>query len=101
MKLSNTYFRALSRIELEYVMNWTKKLPDKSGHYWWRKNRYKSNSMYYVFDEDGVWYCRWCSAGLYDKRTLSEVGGEWFGPLRSPDLVEDGTYLCMPCVEDS
>ncbi len=66
-------------------MNWTKELPTKDGYYWWRKYKFKSNSIYYVFNRDGVVMCRWAHSGLYDKETVKEVGGEWYGPLVGPD----------------
>ena len=86
-------------------MIWTKILPNKPGYYWWRKNQYKSESIYYVFydhaesvkgcsryesivnvkPENRVLYCRWTYEGLYDKQSLENVGGEWYGPLNPPN----------------
>jgi len=89
-------------------MDWTTTKPTQSGYYWWRKNKYKAESIYYVFTdhdqsiekerqsnpnvsryesitnikpENRVFYARWCHEGLYDKRKLDEIDGEWLGPL--------------------
>ncbi len=30
-------------------MNWTTDLPKVDGYYWWRRNKYKQECIYYVF----------------------------------------------------
>lgn len=66
---------------------WTKKLPDKPGYYWWRRNKYKNEIILYVrrhetFNED-VWLCRRCDI-LADPTGFTDWVGEWFGPLAAP-----------------
>lgn len=75
-------------------LNWTKELPSKLGYYWWRPYKYKSHSIYFVFQGyngvtgkyEGDFYCRWCHQGLYDKQIVKEVKGEWYGPIQEPEM---------------
>lgn len=94
-------------------MEWTTKLPTESGYYWYRKNKYKQENIFYVFydhaksiakenanrpdplsrydsilavkPENRVLFCRWCHEGLYDKHSLEDVSGEWYGPIKPPE----------------
>lgn len=74
-------------------MNWTKDLPIDAGYYWWRKNKCKQESIFYVFislkesvgKENNVLYCRWSGEILIDKVRVDEQGGEWYGPLKPPE----------------
>lgn len=73
-------------------MNWTKALPTNPGYYWWRKNKYKSEHVYCVWidtsesvgKDDNVLYARWSGEQLSDKRRVTDIGGEWFGPIKPP-----------------
>ena len=41
-------------------------------------------SIVNIKPENRVLFCRWAHEGLYDKQSLAEVGGEWYGPLKPP-----------------
>lgn len=72
--------------EIEKTKEWTKNLPTESGYYWWRKYKYKNHSIYYVFVRGDIVYCRWAHEGLYDLQKVSDVNGEWLGPLTEPEM---------------
>lgn len=73
-------------------MNWTNELPAKQGYYWWRKNKFKTviiRSVWNPHDPNtevwDTWYCRHCCETLCDKEKVSDVGGEWYGPIIPPE----------------
>ncbi len=41
--------------------------------------------IYFVYNIDLEFYCRWCNSGLYDRAKVKEVGGKWYGPITSPE----------------
>jgi len=72
---------------------WTKKKPTKDGWYWRRAYKFKAN---YICEVRGGVVRR--AFNLHDSK-LEEEGGEWWGPLREPDLSDDGnTYSCKDSV---
>lgn len=68
-------------------MNWTTKTPTVNGYYWHRKGQHKAINMYFVMTNrkigEVVGACRRCDF-LSDLETISDLGGEWFGPIIAP-----------------
>lgn len=57
------------------------KFPDQTGHYWFRKNKYKATVLYYVWHDHGSSYCRRSAREIFEKELVEEVNGEWYGPI--------------------
>lgn len=67
-------------------LNWTKKVPTKSGWYWWRRDISKGGVIVWV-DESGFVP----QNHLVPIYSAESFGGQWYGPLQEPggDAVEN------------
>jgi hypothetical protein len=71
-------------LDQPFERHWSPVRPIRMGYYWWRRNRFKTDSIYYVFFAEGIWWARWCNEGLYDRQPLESICGEWDGPIQPP-----------------
>jgi hypothetical protein len=56
-------------------MDWTDKVPDQSGWYWWCLSRSLTPVVVYV-DIDRAF-----KVGVYGSYGISLMGGMWYGPI--------------------
>ena len=65
---------------MEPELRWTADTPTVLGHYWWRRCQGVAATVVLVTDTSMVY-----EHGGGGATRLSQMGGEWYGPLTAPE----------------